>query len=293
MKKLGLLTIVFGCVLHAAQAQVTNTGFEEWDSAGVVNGIKIYNPVNWFSRNAEMAAIGKAVPVTLTTDAHSGSFAVKITSKPDDGEKSAGVLYSGNKAPLGDPTQTAYEDKFKLTGRIKSYSAWYKYSPATPTDSFIVMIAFYLRGQAYGSAYYTGGASNGYQQFVWTLTYPDNIPPADSAKFLIFSSSVSGNTASELILDDIAVQYKTPTGTEAIEKPIWSIYPNPVDDHMTLLGFPPKVRAILVANSMGAVVKQPAFAGNSIDVSDLKEGFYWLTVVDENGTQSTIKFAKR
>ena len=140
----------------------------------------------------------KTSPVSRSTDAHSGMYAVKITAKLDDNDKSAGALYSGNKAPIGDPTKSAYEEKFKLNGRIKSYSAWYKYSPADPMDSFIVMMTFYLKGKPYGSAYYTGGATNVYQQFVWTLAYPDNIEPADSAKFIILSSSVPGNAGSEL-----------------------------------------------------------------------------------------------
>ena len=61
MKKLGLLFIVLNVAFFAVNAQVSNAGFEEWDSASVVNGVKIYNPVNWFSRNAEMVGIGKNI----------------------------------------------------------------------------------------------------------------------------------------------------------------------------------------------------------------------------------------
>lgn len=293
MKNSGLLASILSCAFFTASAQISNAGFEEWDSASVVNGVRIYNPVNWYSQNAEMVGIGRTSPVSLTTDAHSGSFAVKITTKLDDNTKSAGTLATGNTAPLGDPAKAAYEEKFKLSGRIKSYSAWYKYTPATATDSFIVMLAFYLKGKSYGSAYFTGGATNEYKQFTWTLSYPDNIQAADSAKFLIFSSTYTGNIGTELILDDIAVQYKTPTGIEEEAKVQWNIYPNPVEDEMTLFGIPPKVRTIIITNSTGAIVKKPAISQNKIDVSDLKEGFYWLTMMDEEGSQSTVKFSKR
>ncbi|MES2560193.1 MAG: T9SS type A sorting domain-containing protein [Bacteroidota bacterium] len=293
MKNLALLTLFFCCIFFTSSAQLPNAGFEEWDSASVVNGVKIYNPVNWYSRNADMVGIGRTSPVSLTKDAHSGSYAIKITTSFDDNDELAGTLSSGSKAPFGDPKQAAFEEKFKLTGRIKSYSAWYKYTPATEMDSFTVRIAFYLRGKAYGAAYFTGGATNVYKQFLWTLTYPDNIEMADSAKFLIFSSKYTGNEGTELILDDIEVQYKTPTGIEDITQPAWSVYPNPAEDKMNLFGIPPKVRAIVVANSQGTVVKEPELTQNSIDVSDLKPGFYWLTLKDEDGNQSTVKFAKQ
>lgn len=293
MKKLLLLVVVFSCFFFTTSAQIINAGFEDWDSASIVNGVKIYNPVNWYSQNAEMVGIGKTSPVSLTTDAHSGSYAVKITTMLDDNAKSAGMLAFGNTAPLGDPSKSSNEEKFKLNGKIKSYSAWYKYTPANSVDSFRVLLAFYLKGKSYGSAYYTGGATNEYKQFIWTLSYPENIEMPDSAKFLIFSSMYTNNAGTELILDDIAVQYKTPTGIEDVTKATWSIYPNPVEDEMTLFGIPPKVRTIIITNSVGAIVKEPKVTEDKIDVSDLQTGFYWLTMQDEMGMQSTVKFSKR
>jgi Secretion system C-terminal sorting domain len=292
MKNVGLLTAV--CfAFFTASAQISNAGFEEWDSASVVNGVRIYNPVNWYSQNAEMVGIGRTSPVSLTTDAHSGSYAVKITTRMDDNEKLAGTLSTGNKTYMGDPAKAAEEEKFKLNGRIKSYSAWYKYTPASAVDSFMVKLVLYLKGKAYGSAYFTGGATNEYKQFIWTLTYPDNIQPPDSAKFLIYSSIFTGNAGTELILDDLDVQYKTPTATAEVTKPVWSIYPNPVEDEMTFFGIPPKVRNIIVTNSMGAVVKQGSIKENKMEVSDLKGGFYWLSMQDDEGTVSTLKFFKQ
>ncbi len=278
-------------ICFTVSAQLSNAGFEAWDSASVVNGVKIYNPLNWYSRNTEMVGIGKTSPVSLTTDAHTGSYAVKITTKLDDGDKSAGMLASGNNPP-GEPSKSQYEDKFKLTGRIKSYSGWYKYTPASAMDSFVIMIAFYRNGQSYGSAYYTGGATSVYKQFVWALTYPDNIPMADSARFLVYSSSYQNNTGTELILDDMDVQYKTPTGIDEVSQTSLVVYPNPVTDRINLFGVPPKIRAIIIANSQGIKVKELLENEGSVDVSDLEQGFYWLILEDENGIQSTVKFSK-
>ena len=292
MKKIIVCIIAFSASLFSAYAQLPNAGFEGWDSATVVNGIRIYNPQKWTSRNVEMAGVGKDIPVSLTTDAHSGSYAVKITSTLDDNEKYAGVLASGENTGL-DLSQMDKGEKFKLTGKIKSFSAWYKYKPASSLDSFRVYLLFFLGGQNYGSAYYTGGATDTYQQFTWTLSYPDNIPKPDSAKFVIMASTYDGNEGTELILDDLDVQYKTTTGIEEAKKEAkLSVYPNPAVDHITLFGIPPKVRAVLVANSHGAIVKDKVDVNDEIQIGDLKPGLYWLLLQDEAGVQSTIKFNK-
>lgn len=291
MKKITLLVSIF-CCIGAAHAQLSNPGFEDWDSLSIVNGIKVYNPMNWFSRNAEMIGIGKTAPVAITNDAHSGKFAVKITSILDDNEKYAGMLASGYSE--GQTTeQLDRGEKFKLTGKIKSYSGWYKYTPASELDSFIVMLKFYRNGSSYGSAYYTGGATTEYKQFVWELSYPSNIPMPDSAKFVIVSSTYDGNEGSELIIDDIAVQYHTATGIHDVASiPSLEVYPNPASDHIALFGLPPKVRSILVANSQGVVVKEKTQEENDVDITGLPSGFYCIIIVDQDGKQSAVKFTK-
>lgn len=291
MKKITLLTVVL-CFFWAAHAQLPNPGFEDWDSLTVVNGIRVYDPMHWYSRNTEMIGIGKTAPVSMTTDAHSGKYAVKITSVMDDNEKYAGMLASGYSE--GQTTEELDRgEKFKLTGRIKSYSGWYKYTPASELDSFIVMLKFYKNGLSYGSAYYAGGATTEYKHFVWELSYPSNIPSPDSAKFVIISSAYGGNEGTELIIDDIEVQYHTPTGLSHVESnPSIAIYPNPAVDHITLFGLPPKVRSILVANSKGVIVKDAVMKENELDVTHLPSGFYCIVIVDNDGNQSAIKFTK-
>ena len=95
------------------------------------------------------------------------------------------------------------------------------------------------------------------------------------------------------IIDDIAVQYKTPTGIDEVEKASWSLFPNPAKDKITLFGIPPKVRALILTNSVGAIVKESAIVENKMDVSELVAGFYFITILDEDGNRSTVKFLKQ
>jgi hypothetical protein len=155
------------------------------------------------------------------------------------------------------------------------------------------MLRFYLKGQGYGSAYFKGGATSEYKQFVWQLSYPSNIQMPDSAKFLIVSSSYEGNDGTTLILDDLSIQYKATSGQNALHAgPTFDLYPNPVSENVTLFGLPPKVRSILLANSMGSVVKEVSEDRREITMVDLPSGIYWLTVIDEQGASSTQKISK-
>lgn len=260
-------------------AQVPNPGFEDWDSLSFVNNQKIYDPGSWFSSNSEMVSIGKSQPVTMSTDAHTGSYALKITSIIDDGQKQAGIIGS---------------IPFALTGRVSHFDAWYKYAPLN-ADSFRVFLVLYKNGQFYGQAFVVSPeAKNEYTRLHWELSYPDNVPAPDSASFVIYASTSDSSEGSELLIDDISVGYKTTTGLDDLKltAPI-SVYPNPADQRITFLGCPPKKILFLLHNTKGAVVKQGALEGNSLYTNDLGQGIYFIRLSDENGWSQQLKFMKQ
>ena len=67
-----------------------------------------------------------------------------------------------------------------------------------------------------------------------------------------------------------------------------ALYPNPATDCFTVEG---NVKEVKVFNTLGQLMLQGA--DNTVDVSAWPEGMYFVRIVDENDTVSTVKFLKR
>ena len=67
-----------------------------------------------------------------------------------------------------------------------------------------------------------------------------------------------------------------------------ALYPNPATDCFTVDG---NVKEVKVFNALGQLMLQGA--DNTVDVSAWPEGMYFVRIVDENDTVSTVKFLKR
>lgn len=79
---------------------------------------------------------------------------------------------------------------------------------------------------------------------------------------------------------------------------VFSVYPNPTDGILNIVSKVSKFDGFRIYNSHGHLVKEKygsshEFKGNAIDVSDLPEGIYYLTVMNSsNQVISWIKFSK-
>ena len=67
-----------------------------------------------------------------------------------------------------------------------------------------------------------------------------------------------------------------------------ALYPNPATDCFTVEG---NVKEVKVFNALGQLMLQGA--DNTVDVSAWPDGMYFVRIVDENDTVSTVKFLKR
>jgi hypothetical protein len=265
-----------------ASAQVPNNGFEDWDSTAFLDGHRLFDPVSWLSTNAEMVSIGKRQPITMSTDAHSGVYALRVTSIVDDGAQQGGLIIS---------------TKFPLTGRVKYFEGYYKYQPAVAagTDSFRIYLKMYRNGQAYGQAFMIRGEPQSqYTYFKWDLTYPDNVPAPDSAEFIVHASIYNDSDSSELLLDDMNVGYQSTGIKEADELADMSIYPNPANDRITFLGYPPKrPYGYRIVSATGKMVAEGKLTSEAIDISTLSQGLYFVVLNDDDGNRSTFRMIKQ
>lgn len=291
MKKL-IYILTLGLSSFNLWAQIPNAGFESWDSLSVVNNIRIYNPVDWNSSNIERVNFNGTQTVQLTTDAHTGNFAVKLISAIDDNQEQATYLASGNF--LGNGPNDPVDDKFPLNGRINGFEGYYKYVPHIE-DTFRVFLALYRDGQYLGQSYMELGVpTNTYTKFWWPVVYPATITPPDSAKFIIEPSIFNDSEGSVLFLDDLNITYGFTTGLDGLSsEPSIQLYPNPAKEQITLFGYDPRYHYVFAITSMdGKQVRKDQLTNESVDISSLENGLYVLTLVDENGKTITCKFSK-
>lgn len=294
MKKLVYSAILYATVVcNQVMAQLPNASFEQWDSSVVINGTKIHDPLNWFSSNSILVDIGMEQTCVRTTDAHSGNYALQLTSKKDDGDEQATYLTSGSSIGQGpsDPTVA----KFRLQGRINGFEGYYKYMP-NGVDSFRVFLAMYRNGQYLGQSFiYISAPASSYTKFFWPVNYPGTITPPDSAKFIIEPSVVDGSEGSVLILDDLGVTYGFSSGVNEEDMAAqFELYPNPTSTSLT-------VKSSTVVNDLsyeiidakGALVLKGEYNGVSIDVADLPQGLYNLLVSTPEGNTSSKTWIKK
>jgi hypothetical protein len=84
----------------------------------------------------------------------------------------------------------------------------------------------------------------------------------------------------------------TPTSINENENTI-SLYPNPVENSVTISGVKDAISAVTITNGSGQIVRQVSTVGNSIDLSELNAGFYFVQLTTNKGEVITKKIMKK
>lgn len=279
--------ILIGSLAFAQQP--TNAGFETWDTLGVVNGKRLYLPFGWQTTNAEAAGLDLKQPAMYTTDAHSGKYALALSSVTDENDGQMGMVMSGN----GFVDINDAGEKFALTGKPVKFGAWVKYYPEGP-DSFMVMMLFYKNGTLLGSAYIRSSeAIDQYTKMEQTIQFNAGAPTPDSAKIAIMPGQDIPFSKTYLTIDDIYVEYEGTTGLgeELVEK--IGIYPNPTTNQVNLQ-LPAQVvlTAVTLTDLQGKAITVAVENQNQLNVAMLTAGVYMIHGVDNAGKVYQAKLIK-
>jgi hypothetical protein len=100
---------------------------------------------------------------------------------------------------------------------------------------------------------------------------------------------------SVLFLDDLKINYGFATSTtETPGRPVLSLFPNPATDEMTLLGYDPRRRyGYQLSGTDGKMLRTGTLTGASVSLDFLEAGLYILTLTDDEGLTSNLKFVKQ
>lgn len=276
--------------LTQAQQQFANNSFESWDTIGDYT-----QPGSWYSLNP-LVQFGFPQTTDITDDAHTGDYALVLESKEAGGSTVlSGVLCTG---PLLDATFNPDFEHMKIafSGHPTSIKFYYKSWPQ-PGDTGVIGVAL-TRWNASQQKTDTVADANffftdtvdSYTMASINLDYYSPLP-ADSA-FLIISSSLDGFNpipGSKLQIDDIELVYAT--GLNEVNKLNLNIYPNPVNNLVTIDVDQRTTATAEVFDQAGRKMMATEINRNNrtIDLSELHNGIYFISLQDQNGATQRTK----
>ncbi len=255
---LTLLTILFANVLFG-QGTVPNSDFEGW--------ITSIHPKDW-KTTTQMLPPGY-VTVQRTSNSHSGSYAIELTTIDMSGQTVPGVI------TLGELGIGYTAGGIAFTDRPEALKGYMRH----PSQGDVVMVAvqFYRQGvQIGGGAWSTADSIADYQEFNVPITFGSPYDP-DTMNITILTDQEQ--PGSKLFVDDLEFQY-TSTGYRDIRSDQGlQVHPNPCRDHIRFGTDPGQPFEATIVDLKGQELAFPdGPAENGIDTSALPAGTYVLLV---------------
>ena len=279
MKKIFIIIFVVSFNSFQLLAQIPNPGFENW-----TNG----NPDGWFTDNIATVA----VPITQTSDAHSGNSAVRGEVLNFANNPYPGYLYT-----LGDNGKG-----FPIDQRYAQLTGYYKLS-TSGSDKFLVWVYFWSGGNIIAGNYGWFGAAANYTQFTVPLVYyTADVPDSASIWMAASEDTTESGTASigtVFYVDDLSFSGTATSVTDKSNLNRFKLeqnYPNPFNPSTTIsynITKPENVQ-IKVYNILGvevaSLVNEYQIAGEhsiKFNAENLSSGIYFYKL--NAGSFSQIK----
>lgn len=220
-----------------------------------------------------------------TTDAHSGLYAMEVSTFPDVSKKNkptAGFIVNGSSAYRGAP----------YTLQSDSLFFYYKYVTVNPDTAF-VSVFLVKAGSTVGTAFYPLYASSSYKHVKMAISSsiaPDTliVQFISSASYPVRASCIG----SDLKVDDVYLKSEPLFVKEWVSPSAISIQPNPSNGifHIVTSGLAPSsIQRVLIFNTRGSLVQSRGFPNanamlsEQFDISNLSEGMYLVQIQTTSG----------
>jgi hypothetical protein len=297
------------------QSLLPNGGLEAWHSVQGIDSIYMEPDSNYFATLNELAntpAIGApAGPITCyrTTDAHSGSYAAKLTSKnfpyyPFDifipgMLGTTKLLLSQGTIRLGKPCPGCHPQHL---------GGWFKYYPVSNDSCKIAILSSRYNSVShkrdtigYGEAIYHG-VTDTWTQFDIAVNYTNLTLTPDTMTILAVASAGFsvinlqggvGQVGSTMYVDDFVIEY--PAGVQQLLMPDVTVktYPDPAKDLLKIeLSQVVKNGMLEVYSLEGKKMARYSLMKemNTIPVYDLVPGTYFYKLTDGKTVLNTGSF---
>lgn len=318
MKKITIVCILLLSILFQSNAQnLPNNGFENWTNPS--------NPNSWAASYS--GTVGGLLPLSLsfgvkTTDAHSGSYALKISPLllPIGNITMPGIIQLGSVGSFNidadlltalssmdfsnlDPTSLASLQALMSKGLSMSESPsevkfWYKFFPDGDDIATVNVITSKWNASlgiseivASGTTTISGSA-NQYTEMNVAMSKTGASPVCDTIKVIITVGGTTASVATEFLIDDITLKFETwGTCSQPIEN--FKLYPNPASQFFIVQGSDANLDNLVeIFDTFGkSVYKQSNITTQTfISTSDLNAGMYLVrfTQGDKTSTSKLI-----
>jgi hypothetical protein len=282
MRKFTIVLTVLIAMIIKTNAQIPNSGFENWTTVGSYE-----NPNGWVNCNGNG---GTGYPVTKSIDhypANVGNSSIRMENLTPGSTGCATYGFANSVPYIG------YNGaSFPITGHPNSFCGYYKFIPQN-NDTMTIACGLYLNGVmvAYATLNTTNTVSN------WTsFTIPfSSYTTADSASIglgafysLGTMPIVQGNSV--LFVDNLSFDNLITSVTEQTSKnKAFSLYPNPASEIVTLnIDNTNNAELTLsIYNVIGTLVKSEKLKQNQqqFNVGDLETGIYMVVIKSKEWTE--------
>jgi hypothetical protein len=251
-----------------AIAQVPNASFENW-----TNGL----PDSWTGNIAPPDLI----PITQSTDAHSGTYAVQGTV----------VDYMGSAVPPNFYPLSSSGLGFNISQRYNYFLFWYKANFIGTDVGTVNVVIYHSSGISigYGYSYFTSSANYVLMYVPLSYTSSGNAAHAQVTISMADTASNGFHLGSDFIIDDFG--FSMVNNVSEINENTFNVYPNPVCGKLNIKGIFKSNESydIAIINSEGKTVLKSTEKTSSnelppIDVADLSDGYYLLNISDSHST---------
>ena len=253
---------------------IPNAGFETWTNS--------YTAPSWNS-----VSILTAHSMAQSTDAHSGTYAVKLATQSFVGQTIPGICALGTISLTTQAVSGGIPFTFKPTN-LKGY---YKYTPVGGVSMLIAVILTRTTGGVKdtigGCILQNSNTVSTYTQFSLPIDYNTGVTgnPDTLNIVLLSSASATAGVGSILMVDDLSFEYLTP-GVKENSAINYNVYPNPATDNIYITTNDTK--KVPVTIKIYDLTGQEVYSENyinendhTINVSKFKQGMYFVKISSE------------
>jgi hypothetical protein len=282
MKIFTTILIVLFVLTIKTNAQIPNSGFENWTTVG-----NYEDPIDWATMNAVCA--GPFYSCTKSTDHYPpsiGNYSIRIETNT-----SLTQVTGGWGVVVTDTMAYPIQPSFPVIGHPNSLCGYYKYIPQN-NDLLWITIWLFNDGVIISQAEIQGNASASWTSF--TMPF-DTYSAADSATIMLCAYSPTGptdgpNGNSVLYVDNLSFDDLVSISEESTERNIFHLYPNPASDIINLDIYNPSNAdlTLKIYNVIGTLVKSKILNPNKLQfvVGDLSNGIYMLEIESKEWTEN-------
>jgi Secretion system C-terminal sorting domain/Putative carbohydrate metabolism domain len=307
-----LFAVLFVCSIHSAQAQLINSGFENWvaGTSGVTMPKPVFAPSGWNGMDSliiyngefygHFIGAGNNWHTQLFPDSvnvHSGTYSAKLmTLQQDTLGLFPGILVNANAVFVFNlsiltthnfQNAISYNGGSQIADKIQGISAWVKYkcgkdsTGAVGIDSGVVSVFVYSwisgKDSLIGVGTSVFDSTSAWKQVTANVVYTDTTHTPDSIRVFITSSNgARGLDSSTLWVDDISINYALGVNDLAVGSNLVTVYPNPADHELNIKYSGNGAASFELYNTFGQLVLKKPISGNTtLDASSLPTGMYY------------------